>query len=363
MRIAFLLPHFRPGGAERVVLNLLRALDRKRFAPNLFLSRADGSFLDLLPRDVPVVELGGRRARSLPLAIAAQLRSRRIDLAYSATNAMNLALLAAPASNVVRIASEHTPPAAYLAEVKRPRLRKALMACLYPRADRIAVPTEAIGRELAALLRGRLLSLETLPNPVIDRVTAKRTEKPVRERPSIAAAGRLVEAKGFDLLVKAAAILRREGIDADWTIFGEGPQRDSLVRQARALGLGDRVSFSGHAADLPAAIAAADLFVLSSRREGFGNVVIEAMTAGVPVLAARSSGPEAIIDHARNGFLCPPDDAATLAFAIAELLRDPTRRDAVIEPAFETAKRYEVGPATAHFERLAESLFETRIRD
>ena len=363
MRIAFLLPHFRPGGAERVVLNLLRALDRERFAPHLFLSRADGAFLDLLPRDVPVVELGARRARSLPLAIAAQLRSRRIDLAYSATNAMNLALLAAPRNNVVRIASEHTPPTAYLAEAKRPRLRKALMACLYPRADRIAVPTEAIGRELAALVRGRRLALETLPNPVIDRVTAERTDKPVRERPSIVAAGRLVEAKGFDLLVEAAAILRREGLDADWTIFGEGPLRDSLVRQTESLGVADRFSFAGYAVDLPAAITPADLFVLSSRREGFGNVVIEAMAAGVPVLAARSSGPEAIIDDGRNGFLCPPGDAAALASAIAELLRDPRRREAVIEPAFETAKRYEVGPATACFERLAESLFETRVRD
>lgn len=344
------------------MLNLLRALDRERFVPHLFLSRADGAFLDLLPGDVPVVELGGR-ARRLPLAIAAQLRSRRIDLAYSATSAMNLALLAAPTSKVIRIVSEHTPPAAYLAEAKHPILRNALMACLYPRADRIAVPTEAIGRELAGLLQRRSLALETLPNPVIDRVTARRTDKPVRERSSIVAAGRLVEAKGFDLLVEAAAILRRDGVDADWTIFGVGPLRDSLVRQASALGVGDRVGFPGHAADLPAAIAPADLFVLSSRREGFGNVLIEAMAAGVPVLAARSSGPEAIIDHDRNGFLCPNSDAMALASAIAELLRDPPRREAVIDPAFETATRYEVGPATACFERFAESLFETSVRD
>jgi glycosyltransferase involved in cell wall biosynthesis len=346
-----------------VVLNLLRALDRERFAPHLFISRADGAFLDLLPRDVPVVELGGRRARSLPVAISAQLRSRRIDLAYSATNAMNLALLTTTRNNVIRIASEHTPPTAYLAEAKRPLLRKALMACLYPRADRIVVPTDAIGRELAGLLQGRRLALETLPNPVVDRVTATRTEKPVRERPLIVAAGRLVEAKGFDLLVEAAAILRREGLDADWTIFGEGPLRVSLVRQARALGVADRFSFPGYAVDLPAAIAPADLFVLSSRREGFGNVLIEAMAAGVPVLAARSSGPEAIIDDARNGFFCPPGDAAALASAIARLVRDPQRGEAVVKPGFETAKRYQVRPATACFERLAESLFETRIRD
>src|SRR4051812_49209210 len=93
VRLAFLLPHFRPGGAERVVLNLLRELDRSAFQPFLFLGRLEGGFLELVPPDVETVELGAR-ARRLPPRISALLEKHRIDAAYSATAAMNLALLA-----------------------------------------------------------------------------------------------------------------------------------------------------------------------------------------------------------------------------------------------------------------------------
>jgi glycosyltransferase involved in cell wall biosynthesis len=99
--------------------------------------------------------------------------------------------------------------------------------------------------------------------------------------------------------------------------------------------------------------------VLPSRREGFGNVVIEAMAAGAPVLATRGGGPEALIRDRLNGFLVAPGDPAALAAAIAALLRDPAARTAAREPARATAAGYTVAASTRSLELLLDRLGKT----
>lgn len=353
-RIAFLLPHFRAGGAERVVLNWVGALDRSRFKPLLVLGRVEGAFLDLLPPDVQPIVLGGR-ALTRPARIARLLREEEVSLAYAATNAMNLALLAAP-TTTLRIVSEHTPPGAYLDEAKWRWLRQAAMRRLYPRADAIAVPTAPIATELAALLGGGPQPT-VLPNPVIEAVPHTLPRRALAGPPlRIVAAGRLVPAKGFDLLVDACARLRDRGHDVHATIHGEGAGHVALARSIAAAGLCDRVVLAGHADPLAASLAAADLCVVPSRREGFGNVAIEAMAVGTPVLATRSGGPESFIRDRVNGFLAPAGDAEALADAIAGLAEKPARLDAVCEAGLETARGFTVAAATRRFEALLDSL-------
>jgi glycosyltransferase involved in cell wall biosynthesis len=342
IRLGFVLPHLRPGGAERCVVNWLRALDRERFTPFLFLKRVDGAFLDLLPADVTPIPLGGARAALLPAAIGKALAEHRIDVAYSATNAVNLALMASR-TGARRIVSEHTSPDAYLAEAKLRMLRRLAIRRYYPRADAVAVPTEAIGRELREALDAALPTA-VIPNPVIEGESLPRTSHngPFR----ILAAGRLVPAKGFDTLIDALALL--PGVEAH--IHGDGPLEADLRARIALAGLTDRVHLRGYA-DLAPTMALSDLFVLSSRREGFGNVIVEAMAAGLPVLAARTPGPQALIDDGVTGWLTPPDDAAALAAAIARIARDP-QRDRVTGPARAIAARYTVAASTAAFEAL-----------
>jgi glycosyltransferase involved in cell wall biosynthesis len=352
IRLAFFLPHLRPGGAERVVVNYLRALDRSRFQPFLFLGSREGAFLDLVPADVTVVDLGGARARTLPRRVSRELEQRRIDLAYSATDAANLALLASRwfgARNTKRIVSVHTTPSSWLAEAKHPRLRRWLMARLYPSAALVAVPTEAIAAELKQLLARPALATAVLPNPVVDEVATGHV-KPPGARLRIVAAGRLVEAKGFDLLIEAAAGIAGRSPPFDLAVYGEGPLRGALSRQA-----GESVTLPGHA-EAHAMFQEADLCVVPSRREGFGNVVVEAMAAGVPVLATACPGPAALIEHGRNGFLVEPGSSSALAEAMAALLADPQRRCAVVDAGRRTARRFEVGEATRRFEEAVERL-------
>lgn len=349
IRLAFILPHLRPGGAERVVLNYLRALDRERFEPVLFLARRAGAFLELVPEDVAVIDLGGARARRLPGRIAKALDAHGIDAAYSATDAANLALLASRwfgARRTLRIVSVHTTPSSWLAETKRPRLRRWLMRRLYPSAALVCVPTKAIAAELKQFG----VAPTVLPNPVVDAVVGARP--PADGQVRIVAAGRLVEAKGFDLLIDAVAELAS---DFQLDIYGDGPLGEALSRQVAERGLGQRVALRGHAE--PSAIfQGANLCVVPSRREGFGNVVVEAMAAGVPVLAAACPGPAALIDDGSNGFLVEPGSSSALAAAMAALLADPERRASVVDAARRTAAQFEVHAATRRLEQAVQRL-------
>lgn len=356
IRVGFVLPHLKPGGAERCVVNWLGALDRRRFRPFLFLKHVEGAFVDLLPADVTPVALGGARAARLPGAIGAALDAARVDVAYSATNAMNLALLAAR-TRARRIVSEHTSPAAYLAEAKLAFLRRLAMRRFYPKADAVAVPTERIAAELHASV-GQSLATVVVPNPVIGSGMPRLPQVAGQGAFRLLSAGRLVPAKGFDTLMDACAMVQARGLDFRLSIRGEGPLRDDLARRLATGGLTDRATIEGYG-DLGPPMASADLFVLASRREGFGNVIVEAMAAGLPVLATTTDGPAGLIDDDVTGWLVPPEDPAALADAIVRLAGDPFRAR-VIDAACQVAGRYTVEASTTAFAALVERVADAR---
>ncbi|GAB6053689.1 glycosyltransferase [Magnetospira thiophila] len=147
-----------------------------------------------------------------------------------------------------------------------------------------------------------------------------RREYSTPERaPVILGLGRLHENKGFDVLIRA--LTRVPG--AYLWLAGEGPERAALEALAGHLGVLPRVRFLGWREDIPALFAAVDLFVCSSRHEPLGNVVLEAWAQGVPVIAAASQGPSALIAPERTGLLVGVEDASSLAQAMNYLLQEP----------------------------------------
>lgn len=138
--------------------------------------------------------------------------------------------------------------------------------------------------------------------------------------PLILAAGRLSREKGHDLLLSALAQLDRPFV---CVIAGDGPERAALTRQSAALNLNERVRFAGHLPSLAPLLAAADLLILPSRSEGSPNVLLEAMAAGVPAIAASVGGVPEIATDRRTALLFDCGDTAAIARLAAELLDDP----------------------------------------
>jgi glycosyltransferase involved in cell wall biosynthesis len=147
----------------------------------------------------------------------------------------------------------------------------------------------------------------------------------------LGAASRLAAVKGLDVLVEAVARVLGEFPGMRLEIAGSGPERRSLEAAARNAGIQDRVAFLGWCEDLAPLLATWDLFVQPSRAEGFGLAALDAMAAGVPVIASAVGGLVELIEDGRSGWLVPADDAKALAAKIADALRNPWRRHAVGE--------------------------------
>lgn len=168
-----------------------------------------------------------------------------------------------------------------------------------------------------------------LPNFVADftgEAPAPRAALGVPDHaPLILALGRLHAVKGFDVLIRAAARMP----DVHVAIAGEGPERGALTALVRNLKLGDRVHLLGWRADNGRLLRSADVFISSSNHEPLGNMILEAFSANVPVVAAASEGPREIISDGTDGILVPVSDDATLASTVLTLLADPVRAASV----------------------------------
>ena len=163
------------------------------------------------------------------------------------------------------------------------------------------------------------------------------------DRPYILALGRVVEKKGFDLLLSAYAAMAADQRTADLVVAGSGPALEGLERMASELGVGDRVHFVGRLSrrDVASAMSGATVFVMPSRLEPFGIVVLEAWRAGVPVVATNRGGAPEFVDDGRTGVLVDPFDTQALAAALGGLLADDARRLAIGQAGHDRVRAYD----------------------
>ena len=223
----------------------------------------------------------------------------------------------------------------------------------YRRLDALTVLTEEDRRDYAELLAGSAARVARIPNalPPLGGGRSAGTEKVV------VAAGRLTSQKGFDLLIRAFAPVARQRPDWTLRIFGSGHQRDELLELIASLELYDHVQLMGRTKHLGEELAAASLFALSSRFEGFGMVLVEAMSKGLPVVSFDCPrGPGEIVHHGQDGLLVPPQDVDAFSAALLELIGDEERRRRMGEAGLRTAREYDLDAIGARWERLLEEL-------
>ena len=189
----------------------------------------------------------------------------------------------------------------------------------YPLADALLAVSSLLAD---SIYRHTGIKAEVVPNIIDTRSFGAVKQDNVPGKPfRFAASGFLIARKGYDLLLRSVGELRRRGYSLTLTVFGDGAERDALRRQAEEEGIADAVDFRGQCArsELGEAYPQMDAFVLASRRETFGVVYIEAMAAGLPVIATRCGGPEDFVTE-ENGILIPVDDAAALTNAMEHMM-------------------------------------------
>jgi glycosyltransferase involved in cell wall biosynthesis len=176
----------------------------------------------------------------------------------------------------------------------------------------------------------------------------------------IVAVGRLVEQKGYPVLLRAFAQVRKTANARLW-ILGEGPLRVALKKQARELQLSEAVRFLGFRSNPYAYMARADVFVLSSHWEGFGNVIVEAMASGTAVVAADCPyGPREVVEDGISGRLVPPGDAEALAANLSEVLHDSGLRAQLVAGGLTRAHDFSSEVIAARWHKLIAQILSER---
>lgn len=285
------------------------------------------------------------------------IRASRADAVISFIDSMNIStLLASIGLNVPVIVSERNDPRQYHVGWVRSTLRRLL----YPRASAVVVQTDRVRRWAQEFVRGE--AVYSIPNPVTLPVRElDESVGPLDASHNIVAMGRLAPQKGFDLLIRAFAQCAMKYPGLSLVILGEGEGREDLVRLAKGLGIANRVSMPGTIKDPTKLLRQADLFVLSSRFEGFPNALLEAMASGLPVVSFDCpTGPREIIRDGVDGILVPPEDVEALAAAVDRLMSDEAERRRLALRAAEVTERFELEKVMAMWEAVLAEVFERR---
>lgn len=365
MRVLHVVPHLTPYGLENTVAYLACESDRRRFEPAVIslYSASDGGLEDrLVNSGVPVFHLGkkpGFDAR-MYARFARVLREFRPDVVHSHNYVLRYTYLPA-LWHRVRV-QVHTVQNVAQKEVD------AVGRALQQIAFRRGVAPVAIAHEVAATIRALYGVPERALIPNAIDVRRYRTDpqcgKQWREQEGFApgdflclCVGRLAQQKDHATLLQAFAAGPAKNPRARLLLAGEGPLRNEIEQQIETLGLGGSVRLLGRRTDIPEMLAAADLFVLASRWEGNPLAVMEAMSAGVPVIATKVGGVPELVGDGETGLLVSPGDPAALAAAICRLLDDRATRAGMGRAAIEKAERdFDARVMVRSYEHLYERL-------
>lgn len=333
LRVGLLVPAMNLGGAQRVSLNLAEGLLELGCKVDLVLFTAAGEMMSAVPDSVRVVDLHCGRALKAPLPLSRYLRRDRPDLLVSAMGHTNLVALLARALAAVptrTVLVEHSTALAR-PEGLKVRVYRLLARLAYPRATAVVAVSSGVAESLVREVGLKDGSVRVIYNPVLtkeywEQVRAEKKGDLFGEdrSPIVLAAGRMVPPKDFPNLLRAFAEVVKQR-SARLTILGDGPLRPDLEQQVADLGLADHVVLAGYVDNAPTYMAGADVFVLSSVREGLPTVLIEALAAGAKIVSTDChSGPREILRDGELGQLVPVGDSPALARAIVSALDAPS---------------------------------------
>ena len=339
--IALYIADLKGGGAERVCLILADHLVRRGYRVDLVVCRAAGPLMTDIPAGVRLVAFDASSSLASLGPLARYLKQSQPAAMLAHLVPQNtMAVLAARLSGATTrvFVTQHAALSAEARVGWSPwrRLAPMLYRWILPRATGVVAVSQGVARDLAAVIGFPAARITAIYNPVEIDALIEQSCKSLDlalahpDGPLILGVGRLTEQKRFDVLIDAFALLAAERA-CNLVVCGEGPLRKALKVQIARLGLEERIKLVGFQSNPARFMAAADLVVLCSAREGFGNVLVEAMACGTPVVATDCPhGPAEILDGGRFGELTPVGDAPALAAAMKRTLDNPLPKETLV---------------------------------
>ena len=383
-RVLLILPDLAGGGAERTSINLLEYLDPIQFEVDLALLEARGEYFNTHGKGRHIITAQGWLSR-LALRFSADSISRGIihifvlrgliaqhkpDIVMSSMADVSLPctfawiLLPNLRKHVRWIAREGNHTDVVLRETISSSLIRMLVkkaiSWAYRRTDAVIATSEGVATGLTSYFGVPREKQIVIGNPVdVCAISNASREGPSIDLPKrfIVAIGRLVYQKGFDILLHAFVKLNQPGLHL--VILGKGPEELALRELAQTLGIAEKVLFPGFLNNPWSVIARSQCFCLSSRWEGFGHVIVEAMACGVPVVVSDCPyGPAEIVRNENDGVLVPQQDSGALAAAISMLLDDEEKINSLKTAGLIRAQDFSADQIASYYA----DVFEVRSR-
>ena len=346
MKVSILVPDLRGGGAERVNVVLARELCARGVDVELIVLQLSGSLIEILPANIKVVELGASRIRDAVLPLTRYLRRERPDALLAAMWPLTIVailarILARTQTRVV--VSEHSTLS--LTPVFRRFAHRWIIPwtirLFYPKADAVIAVSNGVAQDLMQLGNLPEHSIHVVYNPANPDASDMASSNPdftYWKRPEAAkviAIGSLKPQKDYPTLLRAIYLLRKVRA-VELLILGEGAERVNIENLVSELDLSDVVHLPGFVISPIPYLKSADLFVLASAWEGFGNVIVEALACGIPVVSTDCrSGPSEVLDNGKYGRLVDVRNPEALAEGMNQMLEHPPERRRLVERANE----------------------------
>lgn len=293
-KILFTLPNLNGGGAERVIVNIIKSLDENKYDIKLLLVDKIGVYIELVPEYVEIISLDVKRTRNALLKIIKTINEIKPNIIFSTINRMNILVLMSSyfiKRDIKIYVREPNLPSAQIKNKSLTFLDKVLIRILYPRAYKIVAQTDEMNEEVYKYFGIKKTNIVTLINPIdkenIDK-NLVNIKNPFEEGYiNLVAVGRLNYQKGFDLLIESMSHVVKKSDNYRLYILGEGEDREKLEEMIKTYGIEQNVFLSGFQKNPHRYLKYANAFVLSSRWEGLPNVVLESLYIETPVITTK----------------------------------------------------------------------------
>ena len=325
IKIIYYISTLEAGGAERVTVNFIRKLDRNRFDIYLILVEKRGSFLDLIPNYVKIIDLNSKKTLYSILKLRKEIKNIQPDIIYSTLFRTHIAIdlaLVFIKKRPKTLFRSPTSPKILIERGELSLIMRLLLEKAYRGADKILAQTPQMRDEISKYHTIDIDKIESFLNPLDTELIDKKIENSLNpfddNMINVIAAGRLSTVKGFDTLLYAFNMVLKKNSSFFLHIIGrDGGEKNNLERIAKELSIENRVKFWGFQDNPYRFFYYSNLFVLSSRREGLPNTVLENLYLKKPIVATRCiSFMDELIDDKKSGFLVDVDDYMALFEAI-----------------------------------------------
>ena len=357
--LIFVLPNLQGGGAERVVLNVIRGLDKGKFKPILFLIKNEGVYWSEVPPNINVVTVlnSGQNVILNIVTVIWKLLvvARKADIIIGSLEltATYLAVIVGVILRKPSVGWVHTDMRLNQPNANK-KIHSKLVQWLYPYLSLIICVSTGVADGICELLPCITGRTKVIYNPLYTEEIIRQSNEPLDYNfPNnvILAVGRLRWEKGFDLLIRAHEKLIKADVKHTLIILGEGKERVAIEKLIYELHMEDTIILPGFQQNPYKWLKAANAFVLSSRCEGLSMVLLEAMILGTPVISFNCpSGPAEILENGRYGLLVPRDDIDALAAAMKNILKQRDVASKLSRLGKERAQQFSTNNIISKFE-------------